>query len=94
MSTPTAMCAAFVDHVRTVADLHDQRIEVDDRVERLERPPLPSQDFLTDLVGDLADRLVREFGPDRPREVMLDVTDRHPTRVEADDHLVEPTQSA
>lgn len=84
----------LVAHVRPVADLDDDRVEVDHRVERLQRAVLPGQDLFEDLVDDVADRLVRQLGPDRRGEVVLDVADRHPARVEADDHLVEPAQPA
>ena len=36
-STPTTRCAALLD-VHAVADLDHQRVNVDDRLERLERP--------------------------------------------------------
>jgi hypothetical protein len=48
---------SLVAHVRAVADLDHQGVEIDHRVERLQRAPLPGQDLLEDLVGDLADRL-------------------------------------
>ena len=73
-----------------VPDLHDQGVEVDDRVELLQRPRLPGLDLLRDGVGDLGDRLVRQVGADRAGEVVLDVPHRHPARVQRDDHLVEP----
>ena len=83
----------LVAHVRAVADLHDQRVEVDHRVERFERPALPGQHLLEDLVGDLADRLVGQLGAQRGAQVVLDVADRHPAGIEADDHVVEPTKA-
>lgn len=73
-----------------VADLDHQRVEVDDRIDRVQRPGLPRLDLVEDRVGDLADRLVRQLGADRAREVGLDVTDRHPARVQADDHVSQP----
>ena len=83
----------LVAHMGAVADLHHDRVEVDDRIERLERPTLPCQDLVEDFVGDLADRLVRQLGPDRRREMVLDVANRHAAGVEADDHLVEPAET-
>jgi hypothetical protein len=41
-----------------VADLHHQRVEVDDRVDRIERARLPRLGVIEDGVGD---RLIR-FG--------------------------------
>jgi len=46
---------ARVDHALVKPDLDDQRIEVDDRVDALERPGLPAGDFVHDGVGDFAD---------------------------------------
>lgn len=77
-----------VGHVRAVADLHHQRVEVDDRVERLQRAGLPGGDLLEHGVGDLADRLVRQVGAQRRDQVVLDVADRHPAGVQADDHVL------
>ncbi len=94
MSTPDRDVGGLVAHVGAVADLDHQRVEVDHRVERLQRAALPGQHLIEDLVGDLADRLVGELGADRDGEVVLDVADRHPARVQADDHLVEPTEPA
>ena len=83
-----------VRHMRAVADLHDQRVEVDHRVERLQRPVLPCQDFLGDRLGDVADRLVGQVSAQRGREMVLDVSHRHPAGVQRDDHVLQPTQPA
>jgi len=40
-----------------VADLHDQGVEVDDRVGALQRPGLPFPDLFEHPVGDLRDRV-------------------------------------
>jgi hypothetical protein len=42
----------LVDHVGAVADLHHQRVDVDDRIDRIQRTGLPGLDFLEDAVGD------------------------------------------
>src|SRR5699024_10565483 len=76
-----------------VSDLHDESVEVDDRVERLQRPRLPRQHLIKDLVSDLADRLVAQLAADDDRQVMLDVADGHAAGVEAYDHLVQPAQA-
>ena len=72
-----------------VADLHHQRIEVDDRVDLLQRPRLPGLDLLKHRVGDLRDGLVRQLGADRAGQMMANVAHRHPTRIQRDDHIVE-----
>ena len=74
--------------------LHHQRVEVDDRIHRLQRPRLPSPHLLQHGVGDVGDRLVAQLGAQRPFQMGLDVTDRHPTRIQADDHVRQPTDSA
>ena len=72
-----------------VADLHHQRVEVDDRVDLLKRPGLPRLDLLERRVGDLRDRLVGELGAQRALQMVADVAHGHPARVQRDDHLVE-----
>lgn len=88
------MRGGLVDHVRAVADLDHDRVQIDHRIERVQRPGLPLQDLLGDRVSDIRDRLVRQLCPDRRGEVVRDVTDRHPDRVERDDHLVQAAQPA
>jgi hypothetical protein len=84
--------SGLVADLVAVPDLHDQGVEVDDRVDLLQRPGLPGLDLLGDRVGDLGDRLVRQVGADRAGEVVLDVPHRHPARVQRDDDLVEPSR--
>ena len=47
-----------VDDLAVLPDLDPDRVEVDHRIELLQRPRLPSQHLLADRVGDIADRLV------------------------------------
>lgn len=70
----------LVAHVPAVTDLDDDRVEEDHRIERLQRPLLPDQDLLADLVDDLRDRLVADLGADRGGEMVLDITRRHRAR--------------
>jgi hypothetical protein len=72
-----------------IADLHHERIEVDDRVDLLQRPALPGLDLLEHRVSDLPDRLVGQLGAQRAGQVMADITHRHPTRVQRNNHLVQ-----
>jgi hypothetical protein len=65
MSTPDGDVRGLVAHVRAVADLDHQGVEVDDRVERLQGPGLPGHHLLGDGLGDLADRLVGQLGAER-----------------------------
>ena len=73
-----------------VADLHDQRVEVDDRVDALQRPVLPRLRVLEHRVGDLRDQIRRDLGAVDLRQVSLDLADRQPAGVEADHPVVEP----
>src|SRR5918994_1284325 len=77
-----------------VADLHHQRVQIQDRVDRLQRPGLPGLHLLRDRVGDVGDRLVAELGAQGAFQMGLDVADRHPTRIEADDHVRQPADPA
>jgi len=45
-----------IDHRAAGADLHDQGVDVEDRVHRVERPRLPLVELLDDAVGDLGDQ--------------------------------------
>ena len=78
----------LVAHVPAVTDLDDDRVEEDHRIERLQRPLLPDQDLLADLVDDLQDRLVADLGADRGGEMVLDITQRHTAGIERDDHAI------
>src|SRR5699024_7246604 len=50
---PDGDVSGLVAHVRPVADLDPDRIEVDHRVEGLQRAGLPGQDLLGDLIDDI-----------------------------------------
>ena len=54
--------ARLVSDRMPVADLHDQRVEVDDRVDALKRPVLPRLRVGQDRVGDLRDQVRRDLG--------------------------------
>ena len=66
------------------ADLDHQAVDQQDRVERIERPALPGDHVVDDLVGDLRDRLPRDLGPVDLEQVLLDVAGRQALRVERD----------
>src|SRR5215207_4376848 len=61
-STPTARWGGLVADLMVVTDLHHQRVQVQDRIDRLQRPGLPGFDLLGDRVGDVGDRLVAQLG--------------------------------
>ena len=76
-----------------VADLHDQRIEVDDRVDALKRAVLPRLGVVHDRVGDLRDQVRRDLGAVDLGQVPLNLADRQPAGVQADHAIVEPDTS-
>src|SRR5680860_1711479 len=84
----------LVPHRVRVLDLHHQRVEVDDRIERVQRPGLPLLELLGDRLGDVGDRLVGQVGAQRPSQVVTDVAHRHPARIQRDDHLVQAAEPA
>ncbi len=81
-------------HAVVLADLDPDGIEVDDRVELLQRPVLPLQDGVGHGVGDRRDRARRQLHADRRGQMMFDLADGHAARVEADDHVVQSVQTA
>jgi hypothetical protein len=76
-----------------VADLDHQSVEIDDRIERFQRPALPGHHLVADLIDDLRQRLAADLGADRGGQVVLDVTQRHPAGVQRDDHLIETAET-
>lgn len=64
------------------------------RVERLQRAGLPGGDLVGDGLGHVRDRLVGQFGAQRRGQVVLDVTNRHPARIQADDLILQSTGTA
>ena len=82
--------ARLVSHRMPVADLHDQRVEVNDRVDALQRPVLPRLRVAEHRVGDLRDQIRRDLGAVDLREVSLDLADRQTAGVQADHAIVEP----
>ena len=66
--------AGAVPHGLPVADLDDQRVEVDDRVDGLQRPGLPGLRVLQDGRGHAADGVAADAGPVELCDVGLDLT--------------------
>ena len=75
-----------------LADLHEHRVEVDDRVDALQRPRAPCRDVLQDGVGDPADGVAADLGGVELGQVRRDVTHRHAAGVEGEDLVVQPGQ--
>src|SRR5690606_28790628 len=64
-------------HDALVADLHHQRIDVDDGIDLLEGAKLPGAELLDDLVGDAADQVAAHLDAVNVGQVRLDVAHRH-----------------
>lgn len=88
MSIPIGKMSGLVAHVPTITDLDNDRVEEDHRIEHLQRPLLPDQDLLADLVDDLRDRLMADLAADHGGEMVLDTTQRHAAGIERDDHAI------
>jgi hypothetical protein len=91
---PDRDVSGLVADLVAVADPDHDRVHVDDRVDLVQGPVLPGLDLFEHRVGDVRDRLVRQFGPDRASQVVLDVPDRHPARRQRDDDVVQAAQPA
>ncbi len=78
---------------RTVADLHVDGVDEDDRIDRVEGPGLPFSHALEDLVGDGGDSLAGDVGPIDLGQVGLDFAGGQAFGGQRDDHLVDPGQA-
>ena len=65
----------LVAHRALVADLHPQRVEEHQRIERLERPVLPFGHLVQDGVGHRADQVGRDVDAIELAQVALDLAD-------------------
>ncbi len=76
-----------------VTDLDHERVEVEDRIDRLQRSGLPSLGVLQNGGGDTADGIPSDAGPVEIGDVGLDLPRGHPAGVERDDLLVQAGQA-
>ena len=84
----------LVAHRALVADLDPQRVEEDQRVERLERPVLPLGDLVEHGVGHRADQVGRDLDAVELAQVALDLAGAHAAGVHGDDLVVEAGEAA
>src|SRR4051794_16301806 len=75
-----------------LTDLHEHAVEVDDRIDALERPRAPRDHVVEDGVGAPADRVAADVDTVELAQMRRDVPDRHPAGVEAEDLVVRPRQ--
>ena len=71
------------------AHLEMQRIEVDDRINRIQSSALPGLDVLEDRVRDVGNQRRRHLGPVQLFQMPLDFSSRHPASVKRQDLVVE-----
>jgi hypothetical protein len=75
-----------------LADLHLQGVEVDDRIDPLQRPTAPGGDVVQDRVGDPRDRVAADLDAVETLQVRGDIPDAHTAGVEVEHPVVEPGQ--
>ena len=85
--------AGLALHRPALADLEDERIEEDHRVDVVQRSLLPLADVVHHGVGDTADQIPADLDAVDLGQVRLDVARREPARVEREDLLVEPLEA-
>jgi hypothetical protein len=83
----------FVDDLLVLAHLDDDTVQIDDRIERIQRSALPLGHLIDDRVGDLRDQRRGHLGAVHLLEGLDDLARRHPLRVEAQDLVVEGRQA-
>src|SRR5215211_1817707 len=76
-----------------LAHLDHQRVEVNDRVDGLQRPRAPHRDVLKDGVGDPADRVAADLGAAEIGQVSGDVAYRHASGVKTEDPVIQTDQA-
>ena len=76
-------------HPAVVARLDPDGVQVQDRIELVQRPLLPFGHGVAHRVGDVGYRLGAQVRADRLPKVVLDVAHRHAARVQGYDHLVQ-----
>lgn len=89
-----AQVGSPVDHGALRADLDHQGVDVEDRVDRVERPGLRLVELLDDPVGDLGDQRRGHLHPIHAAQLPADVPSGETSGVEVHDVLVEPLEPA
>jgi hypothetical protein len=84
----------LVLHRPARAPLQMDRVQVQDRVDRIERPALPGAHVVQHCVGHVRDQRRRHLDLIQIHEVPLDLARRQPARVKRDHLVVEARQAA
>ena len=72
-----------------VSDLDPERIEEDERINRIERPLLPGRHFIEYGIGHRADQIGRDIDAVKIMQMSHDLARAHAARVHRDDLLIE-----
>ncbi len=80
-------------HDRLIANLHAERIEEHDRIQRLEQAALPGGDLRHDRIGDRADQIRHTSTAYISCQERLNLSHRQAPGVEPDDLVVEPREA-
>ena len=70
--------------------LHHQRVEIDDRIDRVERARLPRLDLLEHRLGHVGDQRWRHLHLVHFFQVALNLAGRHAARIQGQNLVVEP----
>lgn len=77
-----------------VTDFHDDRVDEDHRVDRIQRPARPFGELPGDLLGDPADRVLGDLRPIDLVEVRGDLPGRQTPGGQRQHDLIDPVQAA
>lgn len=83
----------LVDHSATVADFNAQRIQENDGVEFVSLAVVPDHDLVADGISDRGDCFMRDIYPQCSSPMVLDIPNRHPAGIQADNHVINVGQS-
>src|SRR6185369_14659810 len=84
----------LVDYLSVMPHLDPDGIEVDNRVDLIERATLPEFDFFRYRIGNLRDQCWRYFHPINFFQMSLNVSRGHPTGIHGNDLVVESGKAA
>ncbi len=82
----------FIVNVPVVAHLKPDRIQVQDRIDRLQRPRLPALDLIQDGIGHVGDQTGRELDPVQRLQLGLNVACTQAACLQRHDLLVKTGQ--
>ena len=71
------------------AHLHHKRIQIDDRINRIQRPRLPGLDLFDHRIGHVRDQRWRNLHLVHLFKMALDLSRRHPPRVQGENLVIE-----